>query len=308
MVKNNKKNRKKNFYDISPKVNLLLIIFFTIFSLMCILPFLTVVMSSITDEMVIKANGYSLIPEKFSFEAYKYIFKSGKQILHSFGISIFITIVGTVISVVMTAFYAYALSRPNFKYKSFFNFMAFFTMLFGGGMVPTYLVVTKVVGLRDNIWALILPLALNAFYVIVMRTYFKTGVPDSIIEAAQIDGAGEIKTFLKIVIPISLPSLATIALFTTLGYWNDWFNALLYIDSAKLTPIQYLLMRIENKVKFLIENSNEMGMGVVEANKNIPAETLKMAIVVISTIPIACAYPFFQKYFVKGLTVGSVKG
>ncbi|MCT4687720.1 carbohydrate ABC transporter permease [Vallitalea sp.] len=302
-----RKKRKESFHNISRKSNIIITIFFGLFSLMCIVPFITVIMSSITDETVLRVNGYSLFPAKFNFAAYEYIFKAGTQIIKSFGVSVFITVIGTVVSVTVTAFYAYALSRKCFGYKNFFNYMAFFTMLFGGGLVPTYLVLTRIVKLQNTIWALILPLTLNAFYVIVMRTFFRTSIPDSIIEASQIDGAGEFRTFFKIILPISLPSVATIALFTTLGYWNDWFNALLYIDVAQITPIQYLLMKIEKQTEFLIQNANEMGISRQEVNK-LPSETLRMAIVVISTIPIACAYPFFQKYFIQGLTVGSVKG
>lgn len=302
-----KSRRKKSFHDISNGANITISIFFALFSLMCVVPFITVIMSSITDEASLLINGYSLFPKKISFAAYEYIVKAGTQIIRSFGVSVFITVAGTVFSVTITAFYAYALSRKCFKYKKFFNYMAFFTMLFGGGLVPTYLVVTKIVKINDTIWALILPIALNAFYIIVMRTFFKTSVPDSIIEAAQIDGAGEFKTFFKIVLPISLPSVATIGLFTTLGYWNDWFSALLYIESAEYWPIQYLLMKIEKQMQFLIQNANQMGMSKAEID-TLPSETLRMAIVVISTIPIACAYPFFQKYFIQGLTVGSVKG
>ncbi len=226
---------------------------------MCILPFITVVMSSMTDEAVLRVNGYSLFPEKFNFAAYNYIFEAGTQIIRSFGVSVFITVVGTIFSVTITAFYAYALSRKNFIYKKFFNYLAVFTMLFGGGLVPTYLIVSRVLKLNDTIWALILPIGLNAFYIIVMRTFFKTSVPDSIVEAAQIDGAGEFKTFFKIVLPISLPSIASIGLFTTLGYWNEWFSALLYIDAAKFTPIQYLLMRIETQMQFFNSKCERYG-------------------------------------------------
>ncbi len=301
------KKTKRSFHSINKGPDIIITIFFAIFALSCILPFLTVIMSSLTDETTLIKNGYSLFPKHMSLKAYTYIFDQGQQIIKSFGVSVFITIIGTAISVMMTAFYAYALSRPKFRYKKFFNYMAFFTMLFGGGLVPTYLVVTHVVGLKDSIWALILPMALNVFFIIVMRTFFKSSVPDSIIEAAQIDGAGEFMTFFKIVLPISLPSVATISLFTTLGYWNDWFNALLYIDSAHITPLQYLLMQIDRNMQFLIQNASDMGMGAGEASNQLPAETVKMAIVVISTIPIACAYPFFQKYFIQGLTVGAVK-
>lgn len=299
--------KKRDFHQIGPLANAFITLFFGMFSLLCVIPFVTVIMASFTEEKTLAINGYSLFPKKMSLSAYEYMFKAGDQILRSFSVSVFVTVIGTIISVVVTAFFAYALSRPNFKYRTFFNYYGGFTMLFGGGLVPTYLVVTRIVGIRDSIWALILPMTLNMFFVIVMRTFFITSVPSAIIEAAQIDGASELKTFLKIVIPISLPSIATIGLFTTLGYWNDWFNALLYLDSARIMPIQYLLMQIEKQMQFLIQNSNAMGASSTEI-RNLPSESLRMAIVVVSTLPIACVYPFFQKYFISGLTVGSVKG
>ncbi len=302
-----RKKEKRSFHSIGRGPEIAIITFFTLFSLACFVPFLLVVSASFTEERVLLENGYRLFPAQFSLDAYIYIFKVGKQIVRSFGVTVFITITGTILSLIVTSFYAYALTRPRFAFRTFFNYAAFFTMLFSGGLVPTYLVVTRVLGLRDSIWALIIPLLMNAFYIIVMRTFFKTTVPESIIEAAHIDGAGEFRTFLKIVVPISLPSIATIALFTTLAYWNDWFQALLYIDSAEYMPIQYLMMKIESQMQFLIQNASAMGSSSVTIS-DLPAESLRMAIVVVSTLPIACAYPFFQKYFVKGLTVGSVKG
>ncbi|WZL81598.1 carbohydrate ABC transporter permease [Vallitaleaceae bacterium 9-2] len=301
------KRKRKNFHQISRGPEIAIAVFFGLFSLACFVPFLLVIVASFTDESTLIQNGYTLFPEKYSLNAYIYIFKVGKQILRSFGVTIFITVIGTTLSLIVTSFYSYALTRPKFIFRKFFNYAAFFTMLFTGGLVPTYLVVTRVLGLGNTIWALILPLLMNAFYIIVMRTFFKTTIPESIIEAAHIDGAGEFRTFLKIVVPISLPSIATIALFTTLAYWNDWFQALLYIDSAEYMPIQYLMMKIESQMQFLIQNADAIGSSAISI-ADLPAETLRMAIVVISTVPIACAYPFFQKYFVKGLTVGSVKG
>jgi len=181
-------------------------------------------------------------------------------------------------------------------------------MLFNGGLVPTYMVITQVLGLKDSIWALILPLIMNAFYVLIMRTFYNTTVPDAIIESAKIDGAGELRAFITIVLPISLPGIATIGLFATLGFWNDWFNALLYIDNPSLVPLQSMLMRIENSMQFLLSNAqlNSSGQSL-EMLRTLPQEATRMALVVLATLPIACAYPFFQRYFVQGLTIGAVK-
>ena len=180
-------------------------------------------------------------------------------------------------------------------------------MLFSGGMVASYLVVTRFLGLKNTIWALILPMCVSSFHIIILRTFFKTSVPDAIIESAKIDGASEWRLFLRIVLPISLPGIATIGLFLTLGYWNDWFNAMLYIDEPNLIPLQYLLIRLENSMEFLANNATSLGANAIEATKSMPKDTAKMAIVVISTLPIIFAYPFFQRYFVNGLTIGAVK-
>jgi putative aldouronate transport system permease protein len=202
--------------------------------------------------------------------------------------------------------FAYAISRRGFKYRNFFSFFAFFTMLFNGGLVPTYIVTTKLLGLQNSVWALILPLTVNAFYIMIMRTFFATMIPDAIIESGKIDGAGEFGIFLRLVIPLALPGLATIALFSTLGYWNDWFNALLYIEDPNLVPLQSMLMRIENSMQFILQNTNNpsLGMGVLQS---MPQDTSRMAMVVLATGPIVLAYPFFQRYFIQGLTVGAVK-
>ena len=180
-------------------------------------------------------------------------------------------------------------------------------MLFSGGMVSSYLVVTRFLGLKDNLLALILPICVTSFNIIILRTFFKTTIPESIIESAKIDGASELSIFLKIVLPISLPAVATIALFLTLGFWNDWFNAMLYIEKSSLMPLQYMLVKLETSIEFLVNNSSSLGILAVDQASKLPRDTAKMAIVVISTLPIILAYPFFQKYFVSGLTVGAVK-
>ena len=180
-------------------------------------------------------------------------------------------------------------------------------MLFSGGMVASYLINTKFLGIKDTIFALILPICVSSFHIIILRTFFKTTIPDAIIESAKIDGASELTLFLRIVLPISLPAIATIALFLTLGFWNDWFNAMLYIDDNSLIPLQYLLIKLETTMEFLANNTAMMGTSATTAAMNLPKESAKMAIVVITTLPIVFAYPFFQKYFVSGLTVGAVK-
>lgn len=313
MLKLNKKSEdvvitEKNINGISKGWNIVMNIILAIFSFMCIFPFIFVVIISFTDEKTLARNGYRIIPQKFSLAAYEYIFKSGRQLLNSYIVTIAVTILGTLISLLVISMFSYALSRKNFRYRKLFAFMAFFTMLFNGGLVPTYMVCSRLLHLNDTIWALILPMCVNAFYILVLRTFFQTSVPDSIIESAKIDGASEFRTFLQIVLPISLPGLATIGLFCTLGYWNDWFNALLYIENPSFTPLQYMLMKIENSIEFISQNSGKINTAQsVEILANLPKETSKMAMVVLATGPIVLAYPFFQKYFVSGLTVGAIK-
>ena len=206
----------------------------------------------------------------------------------------------------MTSLYAYTISRSNFPYRKFFTVFALITMLFTPGMVANYLVVTNLLNMQDTVLALILPLALGPFNILVMRTFFKKTIPDSIIESARIDGASEMKIFMKIVLPLAVPGIATISLFAALGYWNDWFNALLYIQKDELVPLQYLLMRIMNNLEYLSKNAGASAQlqGGLAA---LPSESARMAITVIATLPIVLTYPFFQKYFVGGLTIGGVK-
>lgn len=276
-------------------------------SLAAVIPFLFVIVISLTDEQSLIENGYRFIPEKWSFYAYEYILTAGEGIIDSFGVSIVVTVLGTLVGLVLTSTYAYALSRKTFAYKQFFTRLAFIPMLFSGGMVASYMVVVRFLDIKNTIWALILPICVSSFNIIVLRTFFNTSIPDSIVESAKIDGASEWRLFLKIVLPISLPGIATIGLFLTLGYWNDWFNAMLYVDNNTLVPLQYLLIKIESSVNFLADNANKMGLGGLQEASKMPQETMRMAIVVLSTLPIMFAYPFFQKYFVNGLTIGAVK-
>ena len=298
---------ESRFNRVSKPVNFLIGLLFLLLALACVVPFIFVVIISLTSEEALKMNGYRFIPEEISFEAYKHILSSGSDILRAYGVSIFVTISGTLLGLIIMSTYAYALSRRSFTYRKFFTKLIFIPMLFSGGMVSSYLVMVNFLGLKNNILALILPLCVSSFNIIILRTFFRTSVPEAVIESARIDGASELKLFIKIVLPIAIPGIATIGLFLTLAYWNDWFNAMLYIEKPNLIPLQYMLIKIETSMEFLVKNASSIGASAIEASKNMPTETLKMAIVVITTLPIMFAYPFFQKYFVNGLTIGAVK-
>ncbi|WP_145049674.1 MULTISPECIES: carbohydrate ABC transporter permease [Paenibacillus] len=298
--------KKRDFHHVSSGWNVIMNLIAGLFALMCVFPFIFVVIISFTDEKVLARDGYRLIPAEWSLAAYQFVWQSGDTLLRAYGVTILVTVLGTIISLILMSLYAYAISRKSFRYRRFFSIFAILTMLFNGGMIPTYMVVSQLLGLKDTVWALILPLAMNAFYIMILRTFYSTSVPDAVIESARIDGAGEFYTFMKIVIPLSLPGLATIGLFSTLGYWNDWFNALLYIDNPNLVPLQSMLMRIESSIQFIQQNSANSSMSLA-AMQSIPQDTSRMAMVVLATLPIIFAYPFFQRYFVQGLTVGAVK-
>ena len=287
--------------------NVLFNFILTILSLLSLIPFIFVIIISLTDEESLAMNGYRFIPEKWSIHAYQHIIDAGESIIRSYGVTILVTVVGTLLGLFLIGTYSYALSRRTYAFRPFFTKVITVPMLFSGGMIANYLIVTKVLMLKNSVWALILPLAMNSFNIIVMRTFFKTSIPDSVVESAKIDGASEWRLFFKIVIPMALPGLATIGLFLTLGYWNDWFNAMMYIDNQDWIPLQYLLIKIESSIDFLANNKAMMGVEGIQAAANMPKETIKMAIVVISTLPIIFAYPFFQRYFVNGLTIGAVK-
>uniref|UniRef100_UPI00406BEB35 carbohydrate ABC transporter permease n=1 Tax=Paenibacillus sp. FSL R10-2782 TaxID=2954661 RepID=UPI00406BEB35 len=292
--------QRQQIWQISMHVILFLI------SAMCILPFILLVISSVTDERTIYLNGYSFIPEKFSFDAYQYIWQDADRIFHAYGITIMVTLIGTVCGLIITASLAYPLSRKDMPLNKFLSLFVFFTMLFNGGLVPTYLVYTQLFDLKNTMLALILPsLLTNAFYIMLMRTFFMTSIPSALIESAKIDGAGEFFTFLRIVLPLSLPILATVGLFLTIQYWNDWFNGMVYITDSKLYSLQNLLNRILLDIQYL--SSSDFGTQT-ELAADIPQESTRMALAVIGVLPILIVYPFFQRYFVKGLTVGAVKG
>ena len=280
-----------------------------LFSICCIIPFVFVIIISLSAESSIREIGYSFIPKAWSFDTYTYAIQRLPQIWRSYFNSILITVVGTFLSTLICALYSYALFRPDFKYRGFFNFLSFFTMIFGGGLVPTYVICTQILGLKENYAALIVPLLVSPFNIIIMRTFFKSSVPLDLIEAATIDGSGEYSTFFRVVLPVAKPGLATIALLNSLAYWNDWYLSLLYIRQNKiLQPLQALLMELQNNVEYLNRMSASLGASAIQEATRAPTQTLRMVLVVLIVVPIACAYPFFQRYIVAGLTIGSVKG
>lgn len=301
------KNHRLN--SVSAGTEAVMNVVLALFSLCCIIPFIFVVIISFSSEESIRTIGYSFWPMAWSTDTYAYAFEKLPQIWRSFFNSVLITGIGTVLSTLICVLYSYALYRPDFKYRNVFNFFSFFVMLFGGGLVPTYIISKQVLGLSENYAALIVPLLVSPFNIIVMRTFFKSSVPLELIEAATIDGSGEYSTLFRIVLPIAKPGIATIALLNALAYWNDWFQSLLYIRQNKvLQPLQALLMELQNNVEYLNRMIGQMGTAAIMEAQRAPNQTLRMALVVMIVVPIACAYPFFQRYIVAGLTIGSVKG
>ncbi len=288
---------------------LLLHLFFICLSLACLLPVLLVISISFSDENTVVANGFKFFPEKFSLDAYGFLYNQLSQIITAYGVTIFVTVVGTLLSLLLIALYAYPLSRRELRHRNKFALFIFLTMIFNGGLVPWYLVYVNFLHLKDSVWSLIIPLFLQPFFVIIMRTFFQTTIPDSIIESATIDGASEVKIFYKIILPLSLPVLATIGLFNTLNYWNDWFLSLLFITKSNGISLQYLMYKTLLNIQYLTTNENAASqLSKMGAVVNLPSQTLRMAMAVVGMGPIIFAYPFFQKYFVKGLTIGAVKG
>jgi putative aldouronate transport system permease protein len=271
----------------------------------CILPFLLLVTTSLTDNNTILREGYSLFPSKYSLFAYEYLMINADSVFRAYGITMLVTAVGTVVSLAIMALLAYPLSRKELPHRGAWTFFVFFTMLFNGGLVPTYMVYTQLINIKNTLFAYLLPfLLVKAFYVLLMRTFF-AGIEHSLIESAEIDGAGEWRIFLRIVIPLSYPVLATVGLFQAVAYWNDWFNGMIFITDGRLYSLQNLLNRILLDIQFLTTSTMIVA---TDEGANIPNASVRMALAVIGVAPMLIIYPFFQKYFVKGLTVGAVKG
>ena len=285
----------KRFNSIHRGTNIAYSFLFILLALLCVIPVIFVVIISFSSEASIGKVGYSFIPAEWSAEAYQYVWhlrntRGIPTVVMAFLTSVGITVVGTLLGLILISTMGYVLSRPNFRLRKIYTYLIFIPMIFHGGLLSTYVVNTQVLGLKNTYWALILPLCCSSFYVIIMRTFFQTTVPDEIIESGKIDGASQLRIFVQLVLPISLPALATIALFLTFAYWNDWYQASLYIESSQhdLFPLQYVLVNIEKNIQYLA--NNDMAMS---ANSNaLPSETMRMAIVVISVVPIMFSYPF----------------
>jgi putative aldouronate transport system permease protein len=301
--------RKKNIHEISNLSNLLINGFFWFYTLLCVLPLLLVIAVSFSDEKLVLVNGYKLWPEKFSLGGYDFLLSDWESIIRSYGVSIFVTVVGTLIALSTMALYAYPISRQDFKHRKAFSFIMFFTLLFNSGLVPYYLLYTQGYHLRDTIWVLMIPYFVQPFFVLILRTFYTNSVPVALMESAKIDGAGEWRIFAQIVLPLSLPVLATVGLFCTLNYWNDWFQSLLFINQESLISIQFRMYRALLDITFLSANSTAYS-AILAQNPDfqMPTETVTMAMAVVGIGPIVFAYPFFQRFFVKGLTVGAIKG
>lgn len=272
----------------------------------CLYPFLMILGASFQSEAEIMESGYKILPQTFSIEAYKSVLQNPYAIINSYKVTIITTVVTTLLGLWVVSTYAYVVSRKDYKYRKILSFYVFFTMLFSGGMVPSYILISNWLGLKDNLLALILPLVANAWNILLMKGFFQS-IPTALIEAGKIDGASEMYIFAKIVVPISKPAFATIALFYILAAWNDWQLSLLYIDSDSKIKLQYLLVKILNNIEFL-NSYDAIKYGLVREPISVPTNSARMAMCVLAAGPIVVIFPFFQKYFVKGISVGSVKG
>jgi len=280
----------------------------TVLAVLAIVPFLLLIISSFTDEKVAISNGYSFFPEKFSLAAYRYILTQWQMIGRAYGVTIFITVVGTLAGVTMAGMLGYTLSKKDLPGRSLLLFIVVFVMFFNGGLTATYIIYTRIFHVKNTIFGLLLPnLLMNGYYVMMFRNYFENHVPKELIESAKIDGASESTTFFRIVVPVSMPMMVTIGMIVGLMYWNDWINGLYYLDlKSKLQPIQVILNNINENIRFLQNQdlATSSKLGYVE----LPSATVRMAIAVVGVLPLLCAFPFIQKWFVRGITEGALKG
>lgn len=299
MVINKSKLAKKNEAGIG------LHIIMIVFSLFCILPLLLIIGISFTSEAEVFESGYKFIPKVFSTEAYDYVFKTPITIIRSYGVTIGVTLVGTLLSLLFTAMLGYVLSRKDFSLSRPLSFLVFFAMLFTGGIVPWYMIITNVLKLKNTYWAMILPYVTIPWFVMLMKGFF-VSVPREIIESAKIDGCSEVQAFFRIIVPISTPALTTVGLFIALNYWNDYKLAMYFINDSRMYPLQYMLQQIMANLNFM-KSSLAASVGVT-LNVEIPSESVRMAMCILAAGPMLVVFPFFQKYFVKGITVGSIKG
>ncbi len=276
-------------------------------ALICLVPFLMILAGSFSSETAILNNGFSILPQDFSMEAYKTVFKDPMVVVRAYATTIGLTICGTLLGLALQTMTAYVLVRQEFEWRNVFSFFFYFTTLFSGGLVPYYLLIRQTLGLTDSYLAMLLPLMFSVYNLLIMKSYIRS-IPDSLIDAAKIDGCGEFRTLIQVVVPLIKPALATVGLFIALAYWNDWYNAMLYINTKEKWPLQYFLYQQINNIEGYKKMLASGVSGSVVSSVSLPTQTLKMALTIVVTGPIVLAYPFVQKYFVQGITIGAVKG
>lgn len=309
------RNKKEKDLDLAPSRyekkgfgQYVLGFFLLLYTLFCALPILLVFIAAFTDEKAIAQNGFSFTPAKWSMDGVNSVLRYGKQLLTSYGVTIFITVTGTLVGLLIMSMFAYSISRKEFKLAKFLSIYLLIPMLFSGGQLSCYIIFTSAYGLKDSLLLLILPLCVSTMNVIILRTYIVNSIPAELMESAKIDGAGEYRTFFQITLPLMKPSMAAVGFMMATVYWNEWQNALLYISSDSKKPLQLLLVNIQKSIEVLLNNANVPASAKAAMGGSIPQYSSTMATVIVVIGPIMVAYPFFQKYFVKGLTVGSVKG
>ncbi|MBQ6680525.1 MAG: carbohydrate ABC transporter permease [Lachnospiraceae bacterium] len=302
VVANVKPHRRKVGWD-TISLKILAYVFIGLFAIICVLPFYLIIIASFTKESQLIRTGYPMLLTEPTVEAYKLVIKNPQQILQAYGVTIFVTVVGTFLSLFMATMTGYVLSRKDFPWRNKFAFFFFFTTLFSGGLVPSFMICTRYLGFKNNILALILPMMFSVWNMIISKTFI-SNIPSAITESAKIDGANDFLIYFKLILPLSKPLLATLGLFSALAYWNEWYNCMLYIDKDRLYMLQYYLQRILSSADAMKKAAEKSGLPIT----SVPLESMKMAMTVIATGPIILLYPAVQRYFVKGLTIGAVKG
>lgn len=299
---------ENNLNRINKRWNVFFVILLSLVALTTIIPMVLMIAVSFSSSDSISKVGYTFFPTEWSLEGYRYLFKMGDQLLASYRITIIYSVVGTLLGLLVMLMYAYVIALRDFPLRKHLTWFLFFTLLFSGGLVPSYILNVRYYHLQDTIWILILPGLISANMVIILRTFVKSAIPEALIEAAKIDGAGHFTIFFRIVVPLSKAGIATVGLFTFVAKWNDWFTGMLYIDNPDLVPLQTLLTKLQNSVDFLKTNSKMAGTADgMQLLKSLPGTNLRMACTVIAIAPVLIAYPFFQRYFVNGMTIGSIK-
>ncbi len=277
-------------------------LFIVVFALLCLIPFWLVISASFTPEASLRLEGFQLIPPELTLSAYRFVLE-GEQVFRSYSITIIVTVVGTVLGMGITTPFAYVLASKKAKYANFLAFMTYFTMIFGGGLIGIYILVTRWLGLKDNLWAMILPYLMNPFYAFILVAYFRS-LPQEILDAATIDGANDIVIFFRIAVPLAKPAIASVALFYALRYWNDWWLPLLFIDDPNMHSLQMMIRKVFSEVNA----ANYIGSENMIIQEALPTYGVRMVTAILTTGPIILLYPFIQRYFVKGITLGAVKG